>query len=450
MRSRWNFLIVLVYMAIAGSALTYMAVNMAGPCALSKCLTLSAEFKNAAGLLPTDDVFLAGARVGQVTKVAVDKDVARVTVQVQGPYLPIYRDAKAVVRPRNLLGVTVVEIDKGTQAAGEMAEGGTIPLRNTLTPVQVDEVLNAFDVDTRSRLQIILNALGEATAMRGQDLNMSAADLRRVVADLAVTSTSLNSEKQTLDQLLVEFDLVMKTAADYHEQLAQVLRDWNTQSRTLAAHDQNLADALGHIDNVVAALDAAITPNTPALTQAVSQLPTTVHDATDFLGISSQITDAFINTGALQDGINLLPRLSQVMLGANRCDTHIYANGYRNIPGTTEAKGCAALTMGSLQGEKFTGTPAPGKVSSDYGDKHLWRVMGIIDPGQPSCGIISPSNNSLGQQNPACNPGDNGLGPYIPKNQQPASSSGSSSSAAAAQPSFFEMLWRDLFGGGNA
>jgi virulence factor Mce-like protein len=449
MRSRWNFLIVLVYAGIAFTALTYMAINMAGPCALSHCLTLNAEFKDGAGLLPTDDVVLAGTRVGQVTKIVVDKNVAKVTMQVQGTYLPIYRDTKATVRPRNLLGVTVVEIDRGTEASGELTEGETIPLINTLTPVQVDEVLNAFDADTRSRLQIILNALGEATAQRGQDFNMSAADLRRVVADLAVTSTSLNNEKATLDQLLVQFDLVMKTASDYHEQLAQVLRDWNAQSQTLMAHDQNLADALGHIDNVVAAFDTAITPNTQALTTAVSQLPTTVHDATDFLGISSQITDTFINSGALQDGINLFPRLSQVMLGANRCDTHIYANGYHNTPGTTESAGCSALALGSLQGERFAGHPTPGKASADYGDRHLWRVMGILDPA-PNCGITSPG--SMKPTDAQCSPGNSGLGNFSPNHSSNATSLSSSNSAvaSAAEPNFFQMLWSDLFGSGNA
>ncbi|MDP9326030.1 MAG: MlaD family protein, partial [Candidatus Dormibacteraeota bacterium] len=165
MRSRWNLLIVLVYMGIAGGVLGYMAVNMIGPCRpFAGCMSLNVEFKNASGLLHSNDLRMAGVKAGQVTEIHNQGGMAVVGIQVQPEYKPIYRDAHAIVRPKNLLGETYVEIDRGTASAGEFREGDTIALDHTITPVQVDEVLNALDADTRTKLQIVINSLGEATA----------------------------------------------------------------------------------------------------------------------------------------------------------------------------------------------------------------------------------------------------------------------------------------------
>src|SRR5258708_33920049 len=180
---------------------------MVGNCSVfAHCQTLNIEFKDTDGLVKTNDVRMAGITAGQVPDIRLEGWVGLAVVQVNHNYAPVYKDAHAIVRPKNLLGETYVEIDRGHPDAGSMADGDTIKLINTITPVQIDDVLNALDPDTRTNLQLAINSPGSATAPRGQDLNVSTQDLRRIAADLAVTSTSLNQEKDNLDALLVQFD----------------------------------------------------------------------------------------------------------------------------------------------------------------------------------------------------------------------------------------------------
>jgi virulence factor Mce-like protein len=484
LRSRWNLLIVLVYMGIAGGVLSYMAVNMIGPCRpFAGCMSLNVEFKNASGLLHSNDLRMAGVKAGQVTTIRNQGGMAVVGIQVQPEYKPIYRDAHAIVRPKNLLGETYVEIDRGNSSAGEFREGDTIALDHTITPVQVDEVLNALDPDTRTKLQIVINSLGEATAARGKDLNLSAGDLKRISADLAVTSTSLNQEKDNIDALLVQLDLIQQTAADDHQQLAQTLQDWNTVSITMQKKAATFADAIGHINHVLGVLDQGLSPNANGLHSGVAQLPSAINDAAintpggqvcstygcspspngGFLGISSTIQEFFIKKPAgctagpcgntLQDGIALFPRLAQTMLGVNTCDMHIYANGYYNVPGVTEpgsptcqspvdANGNAADP--NLTGEVFGDfSPNTGKA----GNRHMWRVMGMIDLGKAGCGFFSPSTT---QQNASsCYPGDNGLSQY---GGTPTSAAQPNSSTASGSGSggFLQDLLGTIWGGGGA
>lgn len=451
MRSRWNFVIVLVYMGIASAGLAVMAINMGGPCLLQNCKVYSVEFKNASGLLHSNDVRVAGVAAGQVVAITQEKNLALVQVKVEQPFQPLYKDAHAVVRPKNLLGETYVEIDRGTEAAGELEAGGTIPLAQTLTPVQVDEVLNAFDPSTRQRLQLILNALGEATALRGKDMNLGAEAFKRITTDLATTSTSLNAEQDNIDALLVQLDKIQQTSADYHQQLAEVLAKWDFTSRTLANHDVALASGLSNLNGVLADLDTGLTPNAVALHSAVSQLPATIDDTKNFLGISNSLTGLFVKPlkpgekPVIQDGINLFSRLAQVMTGANGCDTQIYATGYQNKPGTTENAACPA--PGTPLTDKFGGSEQAKGDSSTGGNRHLWRVMGMFQGSEVQCGLQSPGAQP--PSSPACSPGTNGTEDFTaPSTPQAASSSAPPSSQGRV--GFFQQLWQDLVGGGNA
>jgi virulence factor Mce-like protein len=471
-RSKYNLVIVLVYMAVASSALLYMASKMVGNCLLAQCQTLNVELRDTAGLLPTNDVRMAGVTAGQVQHINLQGKLAVVTVQINHEYSPVYKDAHAIVRPKNLLGETYLEIDRGHVDSGNFTDGDSIKLINTITPVQVDEVLNALDPDTRTKLAAVINSLGDATAARGQDLNVSTADLRRIAADLAVTSTSLNQQKDSIDTLLVQFDLMQKTAADFHDQLAQVLRDWNTASTTLMDHDVQLASALGHLNNVLGDIDTALTPNTAAFATMVSKLPSTVDHANDFLDISSQIMQSFYNApGAgnntsqafastvpgsnpgspLQDGINLFPRLAQVMLGINACDSHIYTNGYYNVPGATESGSCANPLSNpadpnsnaadpTLSSEAFTGHV----VNAIPTDRHFWRVMGMTASADIPCSTVAPTTAPL--KGGSCSAPANATTGF----EKYKSSSGTGAVGAPQSPGFFQQLWSDITGGGRA
>src|SRR5438552_37595 len=123
MRSRFNIVIVLVYMAIGLSVVTYMGYKMAGNCVLARCQTLSIELKDASGLLKTNDVRIAGVMAGRVQDIKVEGNMAVATVQIDEKYSPIHKDAHAIVRPKNLLGETFVEIDSGHPESGSFSNG---------------------------------------------------------------------------------------------------------------------------------------------------------------------------------------------------------------------------------------------------------------------------------------------------------------------------------------
>jgi phospholipid/cholesterol/gamma-HCH transport system substrate-binding protein len=138
---------------------------------------VEATFRSAVSIRPGSPVRIAGVNVGKVARVeaAEGGPASVVTMQISDQGLPLHEDATAKIRPRIFLeGNFFVDLQPGSPSAPVLDDGGTIPVTNTATPVQLDEVLTALQSDTRQDLKDLLGAL--ATALTSEP---SAADDRR-------------------------------------------------------------------------------------------------------------------------------------------------------------------------------------------------------------------------------------------------------------------------------
>ena len=124
---------------------------------------LKAELETAQAVTPGQGqtVRVAGVRVGDIGKVELDDGIAVVTMDIDREFLPVYQDATILLRPKTGLKDMFLELDPGTQAAGEYDEGDTIPVANTAPDVNLDEVLQLLDSDTRAYLRLLLIGGGE-------------------------------------------------------------------------------------------------------------------------------------------------------------------------------------------------------------------------------------------------------------------------------------------------
>ena len=106
---------------------------------------------------------IAGVDVGKVVEVSryEDSSSAKVTMEMQDNGLPIHKDAQLKIRPRIFLeGNFFVDLRPGTPEAPDVSDGGTIPVTQTSTPVQLDQVLTSLQYKPREDLQVLLTQLG--------------------------------------------------------------------------------------------------------------------------------------------------------------------------------------------------------------------------------------------------------------------------------------------------
>jgi ABC-type transporter Mla subunit MlaD len=157
--SPWIFGLFIVLLL---SVLTYLAFAKKLPWSHPD-YELHATFENAATLRTSSPVRIAGVNVGEVTNVEAEGDTINVTFSVDENGQPIHDDAEVEIRPRLFLeGNPFLDLKPGSPSAPALSDGGTIPVTQTSTAVQLDEVLTALQQPTRKGLQKLLIGFGTA------------------------------------------------------------------------------------------------------------------------------------------------------------------------------------------------------------------------------------------------------------------------------------------------
>src|SRR5437868_11541148 len=287
MRSRANLPVFIAYVAIGLLATAFLAAEMGGEFVFGG-YRVNAICKTGADLVAGDEVTMAGLRVGKVESLTPMAGSSQVSLLLHLDFTPLYRDARAVIRQKNLLGETYIEVNRGDASQGAIADGGTINEDHTLTPVEVDQVLNALDPQVRDQLNIVINTLGQATAGRGQDMNASAADLSSVAVDLQALAHTLANNSDHLDALIADLRKVMETLAAWHADFRALIADWDPVMATLASREQNLQGTIVEQDRVMSILDQALSGGgAQGLQSAIAQGSPMVDNADHYLGGAS-------------------------------------------------------------------------------------------------------------------------------------------------------------------
>ena len=137
---------------------TYFAYTKANP--FADPYEFSASFNTVNNLQADSEVRIAGVEVGTVKTVEPIEgggDGATVTMEIEDHGLPIHEDAEIKIRPNIFLeGNEFVDLEPGSPTAPVLDAGGTIPVNQTATPVQLGQVLSVLQTDTREDLRTFL------------------------------------------------------------------------------------------------------------------------------------------------------------------------------------------------------------------------------------------------------------------------------------------------------
>ena len=161
---------------------------------------VKAVFESSNSIRRNSPVRIAGVNVGKVVKVEgkPGSNAAVVTMEVNGEGLPIHKDATLKIRPRIFLeGNFFVDVSPGSPSAPTIDDGDTIPITQTATPVQFDQVLSTFQSDTRTALQKTLGGLG--TGLTYKPSKAQDAEMTRAAVEMKVLIEQMREQVQNLE-----------------------------------------------------------------------------------------------------------------------------------------------------------------------------------------------------------------------------------------------------------
>ncbi len=212
-----------------------------------KPFELKAEMETAQAVAPGQGqtVRVAGVRVGDIAAVDYENGVAVVTMDIDRKFLPIYQDATLLLRPKTGLKDMFLELDPGTQAAGEYDEGDTIPVANTAPDTNLDEVLQLLDTDTRGYLRSLLVGGGEGLRGRGKDLGQLLGSLGPVNRDLAKLNREVAKRRESLARFVHNFNLLTERVGGQPGEIAAFVHASNSTLSAIASQDLDVRRATG-------------------------------------------------------------------------------------------------------------------------------------------------------------------------------------------------------------
>jgi phospholipid/cholesterol/gamma-HCH transport system substrate-binding protein len=272
-------------LAIAGFAIA--AVLMLGSGADG--YRVSVQLQTANGLRDGSVVKIGGAQVGTIDELRVganDTPVAELKLdKLKG--VQISRDASAKVVASNLLGSKYIELEPG-RAGGPPAS--SIAANRVGYPVDLDQVLNVLDADTRTRLQILINEAGVAFTGRQRDFNVVLQQLPRDFSAATRLLAEVAADNHTLGEAVDRSSRFVTRLSAERRQLSRLVRVTATTLGPLAERRADLRAALerapGTLSTARAFLEdlrAAATPlrpaaraiadSTPSLTATLAELP---------------------------------------------------------------------------------------------------------------------------------------------------------------------------------
>ncbi|MEH3054155.1 MAG: MlaD family protein [Patulibacter minatonensis] len=158
-----------VLIIVITTFLAYNA-NQGLPWVPSKALTV--EVKDAANIVPGNEVRIGGTRVGIVAKARAKqypdgRATALLDLKLDQTTAPLPEDTTVLIRARSLLGLKYVQLTMGKDKK-TFPWGTTVPLKNaTPDPVEIDQLLNTFDDPTRVGIIQAVTNFGDALAGRG-------------------------------------------------------------------------------------------------------------------------------------------------------------------------------------------------------------------------------------------------------------------------------------------
>jgi phospholipid/cholesterol/gamma-HCH transport system substrate-binding protein len=196
------------------------------------------------GVLPGDDVRIAGVKVGRITRVRlVDNTTAELQFTVDGD-VPLPTSVRATVRYRNLVGERYLALAEGPGGAGTLRPGATIPLSQTSPALDLTTLFNGF--------QPLFSALNPT------DVNKLAYEIVQV----------LQGEAGTVSGLLQHSASLLSTLADRDAVIAKVIGNLNTVLSTLDSRRDALSQTIDQLQQFVSGLSADRT----AIGQAVTSI----------------------------------------------------------------------------------------------------------------------------------------------------------------------------------
>ena len=325
--------------------------------------TLHVEVSDAQELTHGDEIHMGGALIGFVAAVTPartmrGRPIAVIDARINRGDAPLPVDTRFRIRMKGAIGEKYLEVTPG-RATRTWRNGATVPLRQTTTLVDLDQVLDMYTPRTRTGMASTTLGLGQALAGRG---------------------TAINNAIGALGPLVTELTPVMRRLAASQTHLTAFIRALSSLSAVLAPVARPQAQLFVALDTTFTALASVATPDLEdAITQTPPALSTVISDG-PVIRPFARATTRLLRT--LEPGIATLPRSAPELAAA-------FSTGARNLPGTASLDRHTVTLARTLATYGQEPTVEAGLSRLTHTASSLIKPLQFLAPVQSTCNYMT-------------------------------------------------------------
>ena len=223
-------------------------------------IKVEALFDSTVGLYPGSDVRVLGVAVGEVTAIEPEGELVRVSMTVDED-VKVAADTGAALIVPTLVSDRYVQFTHPWTSGPALADGAVLQADQTLTPIEIDEMVESID-----DLNVALGpkgankdgSLSRVINVAARNLRGNGKVMRQVLTDFGAASRTLDGFDEemfesvtNLEEISTLFERNDRAVSEVNRQFAEVQGNFADDREEFAAATRELAEALAIVEKFV-------------------------------------------------------------------------------------------------------------------------------------------------------------------------------------------------------
>jgi len=241
--STTQLLVITAFALACFGILLFLWVTFGGPTPFkAKSYQVTIPFTEASQLAEQSDVRISGVDVGKVESIELGPNghESVALLNIDDKYAPLPQGTRAMLRTKTLLGETYVELTPGSNDEPALEDGGELPAAQVAESVQLDEIFQAFNPETRRAFQTWMQEAAVAIEGQGQNLSYAIGNFEPTFKEFEGLFRVLNSQELAVSKLFSNGAKTFDALRGREGELADLIRSSNELFKTTASRNKDI------------------------------------------------------------------------------------------------------------------------------------------------------------------------------------------------------------------
>jgi phospholipid/cholesterol/gamma-HCH transport system substrate-binding protein len=211
---------------------------------------VKARFINAGQLVKGNPVQTGGVPIGTVDGIEIAPNgEAELTLEIDEDHAPLRRGTQAAIRQFSQSGIAnrYVDLSMPPNGSREIPDGGTIGSDDTTTQVDLDQLFNTLDDETRANLQKFFKGSAKMFEGQGEEARAGFHYLNPALSTSSRLFNELTRDTPVLERFLLDSAKLVTAVAERRDDLAGLIGNLNETTRALGDQKEALADSIARL-----------------------------------------------------------------------------------------------------------------------------------------------------------------------------------------------------------